>query len=364
MVIIQKYVLKNYLMSFAFCISLLIVIGVIGDILSFLDNIFKENIPIRSILAFYFYLGPFAFVHMVPFASLLAAVYVFNSLSKNHEVTAVITSGLSLWTLLKPVMMVTLLFCLATFIVNDRVVPQAMERAETIRREELEAGRDTTGKRHTIRDMTVYGKAGQVIFAKSFDVKENVLTNVILHGEDATHTVTDKISARTVRWDGVDSWIGEDVIVFRLDASGNFRTEPEVYRKRKIMIYETPQDLRKVQSDPRFMSYSQLSEYIKLLKTGSRETFRRLTVDLNYKLSFPFTALITVLIGVPFSIETGRGNALIGMARGISIAMLYLPAVAIALALGKGGYLPPVLSAWIALILFALLGIYYVNKKS
>jgi lipopolysaccharide export system permease protein len=364
MVIIQKYILKNYLMSFAFCIALLMVIGVIGDILSFLENIFKENIPVSSILAFYFYLGPFAFVHMVPFASLLAAVYVFNSLSKNHEVTAVITSGLSLWTLLKPVMMVTLLFCLATFIVNDRVVPKAMEKAETIRREELESGRDGTGKKHTIRDMTVYGKAGQVIFAKSFDTKENVLTNFILHGEDVTHSVTDKISARLVRWDGAGSWIGEDVIVFRVDTQGNFKAEPEVYRKRKIMITETPEDLRKVQSDPRFMTFVQLRDYLKLLKTGSKETFRRLSVDLNYKLAFPFTALITVLIGVPFSIETGRGNALIGMARGIAIAMLYLPAVAIALALGKGGYIPPVLSAWISLILFALLGMYYVNKKS
>jgi lipopolysaccharide export LptBFGC system permease protein LptF len=88
--ILEKYVVKDFVYSFIFCITLLIVIGVIGDILGFLGEIFEKHIPLSSILAFYFYLAPFAFVNMVPFACLLAAVYVFNSLSKNHEITAVI----------------------------------------------------------------------------------------------------------------------------------------------------------------------------------------------------------------------------------------------------------------------------------
>ena len=112
------------------------------------------------------------------------------------------------------------------------------------------------------------------------------------------------------------------------------------------------------------MSFHQLREYIKLFGNDSKDTVRRLLVDLNYKLAFPFTALITVLIGAPFSIETGRASPLIGMARGITIAILYLPVMAISLALGKGGSLPPFISAWLAILIFTGAGIYYVNRKS
>ncbi|MFC1480350.1 LptF/LptG family permease [Candidatus Omnitrophota bacterium] len=363
--ILEKYVLKSYVASFFFCISLLIVLGVIGDIMSFLQEIFENNIPLASILSFYCHLAPFAFVNMVPFACLLSAVYVFNSLSKNHEVTAVVASGLSLWKLLRPILFVTFLLCLATFIINDKVVPSTMEKANRIRQEELEQGRDETSS--DIKDLAIYGKGDQIIFAKSFTPSTEVLKNLIIHRQDRNHLITEKISARLAKWqdDGVwAGWTGEDVIVFKVDSNGNFTGDPRIYKKKQISIKENPQDFTDTQWDPRFMSFRQLKKYLKIFSVGSPSTVRRLLVDLNYKLAFPFTALITVLVGVPFSIETGRASALIGMARGIMIAMLYLPAMAISLALGKGGVLPPVVAAWLSNVVFALVGIYFVNRKS
>ena len=53
MKILEKHILKNYIIAFAFCITLLMVLGVIGDILGFLDDIFKKGIPLSSILSFY-----------------------------------------------------------------------------------------------------------------------------------------------------------------------------------------------------------------------------------------------------------------------------------------------------------------------
>jgi lipopolysaccharide export system permease protein len=362
MKILGKYVLRDYVLAFFLCIILLIVLGIIGDILGFLDDIFKNHIPLQSILAFYFYLAPFAFVNMVPFACLLSAVYVFNSLSKNHEVTAVITSGLSLWTLIRPILMVTLLFCLATFIINDKCVPPSMQKAARIRQEDLE--RSGEKKKFEIKDIAIFGKGDQLIFAKSYEPLEKTLNNLIIHKQDEQHDVTRKISARTAKWDRNNIWKAEDVIVFDVDKEGKFSRDPVISKKRDIVIAERPEDFAANQWDPRFMSFKQLKDHIKLFNIGSKSTIRRLLVDLNYKIAFPFTALITVLVGIPFSIETGRASALIGMARGIGVAVLYLPIMAVSLALGKNGALPPVVAAWLSIILFGCLGVYYVNKKS
>ncbi len=359
--ILEKYVVEDYVGAFFLCIALLIVLGVIGDVLGFLDDIFKNNIPLRSILAFYMYLAPFAFVNMVPFACLLSAVYVFNNLSKNQEITAVITSGVSLWKLLRPVIFVTAILCLVTFIVNDRVVPSTMEKANSIRRNELEARSAKEGP--LTKNIAIYGGDNQMIFAKSYAPKTKTLNSVIIHKQGEDRVVREKISARLVKWTS-RGWEGEDVLIFKVAPNGDFIGDPEVHKKISIIMEEKPKDFVNNQWDPRFMSYSQLSEYIRAFQGTAPLTVRRLKVDLYYKFAFPFTALVMVVIGVPFSIETGRSNALKGMAKGITIAMAYLPVMAFSLALGKGGVLPPALSVWLAQGVFLLMGAYFIDKKS
>ncbi|MGB2661188.1 MAG: LptF/LptG family permease [Candidatus Omnitrophota bacterium] len=362
MKILEKYIFKNYIAALLFCVVLLMVLGVIGDILGFLDDIFKKNIPLVSILSFYFYFAPFAFVNMVPFAALLSSVHVFNNLSKNHEVTAVITSGLSLWKILRPVILVTFVLCLVTFIVNDRFVPASMEKANRIRQEELERAGEDEGT--VVRNLAIYGKGNQIIFAKAYVPRTKTLENVIIHKQDKDRAVKKKISARLAKWRNGDYWLGTDVIVFDVDPAGNFIGDPSVYKSRKLPIAETPKDFIVNQWDPRLMSYGQLKRHIKIFKESSPLAVRRLLVDLNYKLAFPFAAMAIVMVGIPFSIASGRSNALIGMAKGIAMALLYLPVMAISLALGKGGTLPPVIAAWLSNVLFILFGAHLINKKS
>ncbi len=368
MQILEKHVLKSYLASFVFCITMLIVVGVIGDIFSIIEDIFKHNISLGSIFGFYFYLGPFAFVNMLPFACLLAAVYVFNSLSKHHEITAVIASGISLWKLLKPVMAATFILCVITFIVSDKIVPPTLEKANTIKRDELEAYKvyDTEGP--AIRDLAVYADGGQIIFAQYFYTDKNILKNLIIDRQDDDNIITEKVSAREVMWvPGGNSggyWEGTDVMVFQLEPSGAFRGDPAVFKKKIVRISETPEVLRTARSEPALMSYAQLQAHIGRMHSGFKDTVRRLEVDLYYKLAFPFMAMVTVLIGVPFSIETGRGNALVGIAKGIAAGVAYLPFVAVSLALGKGGYIRPEIAPWLAMAIFCLAGIYLVNRKS
>jgi len=363
MKILEKHILKNFIIAFAFCITLLMVLGVIGDILGFLDDIFKKGIPLSSIFLFYLYFAPFAFVNMVPFACLLGAVFVFNDLSKNHEVTAIITSGISLWKVMKPVLLATFVLCLCTFIVNEKLVPGAMGKAGQIRQEKLE--RSGEEGKQVVENLTAYGEGNQMIFAREYYPETKKMEDVIIHKLDTDQATTKKINAKSAKWRDDGFWVGTDVIVFNLDSNGDFAWDPEVYKNKKLPIRESPGDFVNTQLDPKMMSYDQLKRYISILAVSSSPTsVRRLAVDLNYKLVFPFTAMITVLVGIPFSIATGRVNALLGMARGIFVAMLYLPVMAVCLAFGKRGILPPVLSVWLSIILFTFLGAYFVNKRS
>jgi Predicted permeases len=87
-------------------------------------------------------------------------------------------------------------------------------------------------------------------------------------------------------------------------------------------------------------------------------------VDLHYKIAFPMISLIIILVGAPFAMITTRGGVLIGIGMSIAIGLLYYASIAIFIAFGKAGILPPIASAWLGNVIFAALGIYLVNKRT
>lgn len=357
--LLERYALKSFIASFVFCTIMLIVVVVVGDVISILEDIFRRSIPLSDIFAFYLNLAPFAFVNMVPFSALLAGVYVFNSMSKTHELTAVISSGISLWRLVRPILVFTGLLCIVVFIVNDRLVPDTMLRANRIKEERI---RSTNGER-VIKDVAFWGEGGLILFAREYDVNELRFSDVTLHLHDRDNVLMEKISAAEVQWEE-EEWIAKSVISFSRDEDGLFGTDPDVRARKPVGISESPHEIERAQWDVQYMSFESLKEHIDRFRRTSPRAVRRFTVDLHHKLAFPFVALITLLVGIPFSVETGRTSALIGMAKGIFFAMLYLPVMALSLALGKAGVIPPVLSAWLGHIVFGMVGVVYINRKS
>ncbi len=121
------------------------------------------------------------------------------------------------------------------------------------------------------------------------------------------------------------NWRGKDVVVFKTDNSGRFIGKPVVAAEMDIPMTETTTDFVNNQWKPEFMSYNRLKDYMKVFATSSKRTYRRFLVDLNYKIAFPFACVVTVLISTPFTLCAHRGKALMGMAKGIILALLYVP---------------------------------------
>ena len=112
------------------------------------------------------------------------------------------------------------------------------------------------------------------------------------------------------------------------------------------------------------MSYNELKRYIKNFPNSGAGLMRGLLVDLHYKVSFPFITLIIILIGAPYAIVNTRGGVLLGIGMSIGIGLLYYASIAIFLAFGKAGWLPPIVAAWLGNVAFASWGIYLVYKRT
>jgi lipopolysaccharide export system permease protein len=112
------------------------------------------------------------------------------------------------------------------------------------------------------------------------------------------------------------------------------------------------------------MSYKELKRYILNFSGAGTKLIRGLLVDLHYKIAFPLISLIIILIGAPFAIIIARGGVLMGIGMSIAIGLLYYAFIAISLAFGKAGILPPIAAAWLGNVVFAAWGIHLINKRT
>lgn len=363
MKIIDKYMVKGFLSPFSWCMVLFIIMAIIIDVFSFIDDIIKFRIPVTSLAAFYFYYVPTIFLQIAPMAALLSTVYLLSNLNKNNEITAMKSSGISLWRILAPLLALGFLISSVVFVVNDKVNPLFSKTANYIRREELESQKARETKAKVLKNIAIYGLGNRIIFARNYDTVNKTLADIIIHEHDTEENLTSKITAQSGSWTG-DGWMFNKVIRYTIDNSGRILKEPEFFEEKILPLKERPSDFAANEWKADYMSYNELRSYIINFQNAGARLLRGLIVDLHYKVAFPFISLIIILIGAPFAIVNNRGGVLLGIGMSIAIGLLYYASIAIFLAFGKAGLLPPVVAAWLGNVVFAVWGIYLINKRS
>jgi len=120
-------------------------------------------------------------------------------------------------------------------------------------------------------------------------------------------------------------------------------------------LKKTPEDFDKIEISTKEMNMAQLGAYIdRITEEGQIPT--RYVVDWHDKVAFPLVCLIMSALSVPFSIRVSpRGGGIaVGLALSLVVAFSYWIAHTLFIALGHGGYIPPVAAAWGANVIFGL----------
>lgn len=363
MKIIDRYMVRGFLGPFVWCLVIFNVMAIIIDIFSFIEDIVKYKIPLSSLAAFYVYYSPTILIQVAPMAMLLSTIYVLSNLNKNNEIIAMKSSGISLWRILMPILLIGMVISISIFIINDRIIPISSKVSSAIRRDELEREKRKTSQPKIVENVAVYSSGNKIVFARNYNIEKKVLTDVIIHEHDQRENLVSKITAQKGVWTG-HGWRFFKVVAYRIDNSGKILGEPSFYENKMMILKESPGDFASREWRSDFMSYKELKRYIRNFKGVSTKLIKSLMVDLHYKVSFAFINIIIVLIGAPFALITTRGGVLIGVGMSIVIGLLYYAVIAISLALGKAGIFSPLMAAWFGNVAFAVLGIYLVNKRS
>ena len=360
MKIVDKYLLRTFLLPFVYCLAAFTVLYVVIDLFANLDEILKSKTDIDIIVYYYMLFVPLIFVQTTPIAVLLSTLYSLGNLNRHNEIIAMRSSGMSLLRIIYPLLFFGLILSLTVFTVNDKLVPKSAKISSKIKKQHIDKAPNLKGS-SAFYNIALYGANNMIIYAGAIDISKNQMSDIIIYKQNEDQGIQSKISAKSGQWDE-RRWTFYDVLMYNVDSSGKITGQPKYLHESAMDIEESPNELANKEWRVEFMNFSELCAYIKKFSGASSKTLAGFKVELYNKLAFPLTSLLIILVGATFALRAGRGGALMGVGMAVIISFTYYGITALSLALGKAGMLPPFIAAWLSNTIFLALGIYLLKK--
>jgi len=361
--ILDRYIIKSVLGLFFGCLLTFFTLYIVVDIFSHLDDILKQHTQLGILLQYYLSYLPIIFVQVTPMAGLLATLYTFGKLNRSNEIIAMRSAGLSVFQITTPIIIFGIILSVATFWINDRLVPQSIALTEKIKAQmESGTGKAPNKDNEVVNNLSMYGLKNRLFFVNKFLVATSTMENIIILEHDEKQNLTKKIVAnKGVYQDGL--WRFYQCITYNFDINGQIIDEPQYMPEEIMAIPETPHEFLTQRQRTDFMTIAQLDDYIwRLSKSGAKTVIRNLKVDLYQRFTLPFTEIIIILLGIPFSLKMKkRATGLSSLGISIMLGFLYYVLTAVGVALGKSGVLMPTLAVSFSHILALITSIYFIH---
>ena len=350
MKILDRYLLREFLVYVALGLAGFIVIFIVVDIFENLDVFLEHRAPAVLVMRYYLYRAPEVVVQVLPVALLLATFLALGQLNKFGELTAMRIGGWSLIRILRPVFAIGVGATIVALLLGELVVPGAnRERYRIYNLQIQRIERPTETERS---DVTYLGEGGRIYFIHLYLIREQRMHEVSLQ-EFRSGELVRRIDAAEAFWDG-RRWVFASGYLRAFDHG---REHAQAFDRMAVNgLPERPDDFAKEVRQPAEMNYVELRQYVEKLRASGGRVANYL-VDLHLKLAFPLVNLIVVMIGASLATRLRMQSAAVGFGLSIGIAFFFFGLMRTGQALGHNGALPPYLAAWMADLIFGGMGI-------
>jgi lipopolysaccharide export system permease protein len=354
--ILTLYIGREFLKLLGWLLLVFISIYLIVDF-GRIDKFVECGAQSQDIVGYYIYKIPLIIFQTLPVAILLATVFTLGTLTKNSEIIAIKASGINIYQIVSPIVLTALLLSLLTLVANEQVIPYTNKKVAYI--EEVKIEKKNPRGVFEPGDAWLRGENGVFYNFQLITPNTNLLEGVIIYKFDHNFRLQYRLDAEQMEWMG-NAWHIKRAIR-RIFGPEGIKVE-KIQEEPLPQLKDTPASFKEVTKSPEAMTYQELKAYLQRLLRQGYDT-SRYQVDLYGKFSFPFINLVMAIIGIPFSLRLNRsGGRAIGFGLSIILGFFFWVVLALGVALGHTGSLPPFIAAWGGNILFGLTGIYMLTK--
>jgi len=355
--IIDRYILKRYLVTFIFMLLMFIPIGIIIDISEKVNKMIENHVPFDKIVQYYI-------DFIIYFANLLFPIFLFLSiiwftskLASNTEIIAILSSGISFSRFLRPYIIGATIVSLFALVMNIYLVPKASAGFKNFRYTYLIGGGISEMRDNT--DVFRQISKDEYIFVSNFQDLSKMAFNFSMEKFE-NDQLKYKVTASRIKWNPTKK--NYTLFSYSKRKVGAFGDILETAEKKDTVFSFDIEDLTPVVYIAETLSLGDLNHFIDKERARGSSNINIYLVVLYKKYSTPVSAFILTIIAVAVSSMKRRGGMGMNLAIGILLAFSFVFLDKIFGVLAEKSTMPPMLAIWLPNIVFGILAIYLLRN--
>ena len=348
------YIVKKFLGTFFFSISLILIIVIVFDISEKIDDFLRSEVSIEKIV-FDYYLNfiPYFGNLFSPLFIFISVIYFTSKMAGNSEIIAMLNSGMSFSRLLRPFVFTSILLATLSFVLGNFIIPETNKT-----RIDFENKYVKRKQKKRIKNIHMQIQKDQYIYMESYNRAKNIGYKFTLENFE-NNKLESKLSANYIEYDTVDNnWRVRDYKIREY-----FEKNEKISQGRFLdtIINLTPKDLAKNKSLVETMGMKKLNEYIKEEEIRGTSQIIYHKIEKHKRVANPFSTIILTIVAVAIGSRRIRGGAGIQLSIGLLLSFGYILFMQISTTFATNSNLLPVVAVWIPNLLFALVALLLVK---
>jgi lipopolysaccharide export system permease protein len=360
--IINRYIFLEIIPPFAITLVFFTFIFMMTSLLEITNMVVNYHISLLSVVLLLVYTTPFFLSYVIPMSVMMAILLIFLRLSGDNEIMALKATGVSLYGLLVPVLLFSLLGCLATGYMTVYGIPWGKQLFKKqifdVAKSNLEIG---------LRERTFNDSfEGVMIYVNKIEIKDKTLVDVFIEDQREKNVVSTAVApegklfydpenlSTTLRlFDGIINQVAL--------AEGSSHTI-------RFDTYDIGLDLNQeatpTKNKEKHRDEMNLGEIKQWLNKSPQKNglYYRTLMDFHKKFSIPVACLALGLLAVPLGAHSLGAGRSYGIGLGIVFFLLYYVLLTAGWAFGKSGAYPPMIGMWVPNAVMAGIGIFLLTR--
>ena len=362
---IHRYIIKEICEPVFLSLLIFTFVLLMGRIPGLTELVISKEVPTVEVLQLFSYMLPTFIRITLPLSFLLGILLAFSRLSADGEFFALKTSGVSLYSLLKPVLVLAAIFSLLTASLTIIFEP-AGKSAFNSKIFQIASSRASVDIRPNIFNDDF---DGLVLHARAMDDRQGIIQGVFISDERAGETPA-TIFAQQGRFI-------QDPENFRMTlrlSHGSIHRRPANEKKTTYQVigfsnYDINLDMGQqlAEGRKRGLSRGELS-WQELKQAYAESTTERVRFKLqsekHLRVTIAFAPLFFALVGVPLGLQSSRSGKGAGFSLALGISLIYYLLFSAASTIASKGIIPVSVALWVPNFCFLLAGSYFIYRTA
>ena len=361
---VNRYIFKELIPPYVLNLLFFIFVFLMRQILEITNVIVNYQVSVTAFFLMLTYSMPYFLAYIIPMSVMMSVLLTFLRLSSDNEIVALKASGISIYSLLPPVILFSVINVLLTGYMAIYGIPWGQQSYKQMAMRVVQSNFNVGLKERQFNDSF----DGVMFYVNKIDFKDNSLGDIYIEDQRSKEFSTTIVSPEG------RIFKGEDGLSFTLSLYNGMinqvNLENRAVHSTRFDTYDLQLDLkdavknvREKRRDEKEMFLSELAAFLKT-ETPKTRKYYSVWVEFHKKFSIPFACLALGLLAVPLGLVSSTSRKSAGLGIGLIAFLMYYLLLSAGLVFSEAGNMSPVVGMWMPNIIMGGLGIFLLVRTA